>query len=102
MFRRLALSLVAVAVALLISSAAWAEGPAAPISKEAFLAGLQAPQTAVTPEQPALLSADNQPTPTYRACQCMKCGTNRVKLCCVSGTGTITCEACHGGTVCSI
>jgi hypothetical protein len=100
MFRRLALSLVAVAIALLISSAAWAEGPAAPISKEAFLASLEAPQTAATPEQPALLAAD-QPTPTFRACQCMKCGTNKVKLCCVAGDGTVTCETCHSGTVCN-
>jgi len=100
MFRRLALSLVAVAVALLISSAAWAQGPAAPVSKEAFLASLEAPQTAATPEQPVLLGVDNHPTPVPRACQCMKCGTNKVKLCCTNGT-TITCETCHSGTVCN-
>ena len=103
MSRRLALSLVVLVAALLISPAAGAESAAPPVSKEAFLAGLEAPEAEAAPQQPAVTAAGTAPAPVWMACasQCFKCGTNKVKLC-TSCNGVVTCGPCEGGTVCDI
>jgi hypothetical protein len=103
MAKRVAFSLFVVAVvALLGSPAAFAENPT-PVSVEAFLGSLQAPATAVAPDVPVLTGLDNVPAPLPMSCtsQCMKCGTNKVKLC-TTCNGVVTCGPCQTGTTCNI
>ena len=96
--------LFAVLLALLVSTAAFAENPAPRMSHEGFLQSLELPAGAsVSLDLPHAGSAFAKPIAT-KACayQCNHCGTNKVKLC-WSGTGcTAGCEPCHSGTVCSV
>jgi hypothetical protein len=105
MSMRVASSLVVLAVALLFSSAAFAESPAVPVSDEAFLASLQAPEApaAEAPELPALEGAS---TPEFKGTfcgrySCRPCTTGGlVKTCWECIDGTKGCTGC--GTVCAI
>lgn len=103
MSKRIVSSLV-VAVVLVFASAAFAESPAAPVSDEAFLASLQAPEApaAEAPELPALEGAST-PVPKDTFCgryQCRPCLGGKVKTCWECIDGTKGCTGC--GTVCSI
>ena len=98
------MSLVAVALALVFSSAAFAESPTAPVSDEAFLASLQAPEApaAEVLELPALEGAsmpDFKATPCGRY-SCRPCTGGKVKTCWECLDGTKGCTGC--GTVCAI
>ena len=97
------MSLVAVALALVFSSAAFAESPTTPVSDEAFLASLQAPEApaAEVPELPALEGAS---MPDFKGTfcgrySCRPC-TGGVKTCWECIDGTKGCTGC--GTVCAI
>ena len=98
------MSLVAVALALVFSSAAFAESPTAPVSDAAFLASLQAPEAPVAevPELPALEGAS---LPDFKSTfcgrySCRPCTPSGVKTCWECIDGTKGCTGC--GTVCSI
>lgn len=97
------MSLVAVALTLVFSSAAFAESPTAPVSDEAFLASLQAPEApaAEVLELPAL---DGASMPNFKSTicgrySCRPC-TGGVKTCWECLDGTKGCTGC--GTVCMI
>lgn len=99
------MSLVAVALALVFSSAAFAESPTAPVSvsDEAFLASLQAPEApaAEVLELPALEGA-SMPDLKSTVCgrySCRPC-TGGVKTCWECLDGTKGCTGC--GSVCMI
>jgi hypothetical protein len=98
------MSLVAVALVLVFSSAAFAESPAAPVSDEAFLASLQASEAAAAevPELPALEGAS---APEFKGTfcgrySCRPCTGGKVKTCWECIDGTKGCTGC--GTVCAI
>src|SRR5262249_38892109 len=98
------MSLVAVALSLVFSSAAFAESPAAPVSAEAFLASLQAPE-APAPEVAELPALEGARTPDFKATfcgryQCRPCSGGKVKTCWECIDGTTGCTGC--GTACSI
>jgi hypothetical protein len=110
--KRVALSLVVVAVALLFSSAVFAESPAPAVSSEAFLASLQTPGAAASPG-PSLNGIQNEPAPVFLALpacsgscciyQCVRCTPTTVKLCATNTcTGQNGCEACHVAPACAI
>ena len=100
------MSLVAVALALVFSSAAFAESPTAPVSVSdaAFLASLQAPEApaAEVLELPALEGA-SMPDFKGTLCgrySCRPCTTGGVKTCWECLDGTKGCTGC--GTACMI
>jgi hypothetical protein len=113
MSKRTALLLGIVAVAVLLSSAAFAgQTPTSPVSKEAFLATLQAPGAEAAPAEPDLNNVRTEPAPVFMSLptcttgccdySCQKCTSTSVKLCAFNHcTGQSGCEACHSGTVCS-
>lgn len=113
MSKRTSLLLGFAAVAVLLSSAAFAaEIPASPVSHEAFLATLQTPG-AEAPAEPGLNDLRTEPAPIFMALpscstgccdySCQTCTATSVKLCAFNHcTGKSGCAACHSGTVCSV
>jgi len=111
MTKRIVLSLAFVAVAFLVSSAAFAAETPVP-SQEVFLASLHAPATEAAPAEPAEPNLEQGLEPISMALpscttacpctyQCRKCTTTTVKLCAINCNGTTGCASCQPGTTCA-